>query len=225
VSGGARDLRLVVFDETDVRRGPLVPRVERRDDGTAHGTGGLTRWWRLGAVMHRVVRHAHATTGASSWTQALSWATSIARERGRRIGELQIWGHGGWGYMGLGQSRLDLEALTKRSPLADSIDAFRAELSNDALFWVRCCSAFGAAPGRAFAPALADRLSARVAGHTFIIGGFQSGAHSLSPGDLPTWDPEEGVERLANGTAVARDSSLTAPNTLTCLRLGLPRGY
>ena len=219
------DLRLVVFDETDVGRGVLVPRIERRTDGTAYGTGGLTRWWRLGAVMHRLARHADATTGASSWEQALRWATSLARERRARIGELQIWGHGGWGHMGLGPSRLDREALAGEAPLAPALDAFRAVLSNDALFWVRCCSAFGAPAGRAFAPALADRLSCRVAGHTFIIGGWQSGAHSLAPGDEPAWNPDEGIERREDAPPIPRTSSLTAPNTLSCLRLGLPSGW
>jgi hypothetical protein len=222
---GTGRVRLVVFDETDVVRGPLVPRIERRQDGTAHGTGGLTRWWRLGAVMHRLVRHADATTGASSWEQALSWATSVARDRRARIAELQIWGHGGWGYTGLGQTRLDREALSKSSPLAGTIDAFGGVLADDALFWVRCCSTFGAPPGRAFAPALAERLSARVAGHTFIIGGFQSGAHSLAPGQAPAWDPDEGIERRSDAPPIPLDSSLGAPNTLSCLRLSLPRGW
>lgn len=221
----ARDLRLVVFDETDVARGSLVPRIERRVDGTAHGMGGLTRWWRLGAVMHRLARHADATSGASSWEQALGFATTVARERRARIAELQVWGHGGWGHMGLGGSRLDREALAANSSLAASLDAFRAVLADDALFWVRCCSAFGATPGRAFAPALAERLSCRVAGHTFIIGGLQSGTHSLGPGDEPTWDREEGLERRADGPPIPRDSSLTGPNTLSCLHLGLPRGW
>src|SRR5690606_32670414 len=93
----------------------------------------------------------------------------------------------------------------------------------DALFWLRCCSAFGHT-GRLFARAAADRLGCRVAGHTHIIGFFQSGTHSVAPGEEPGWDPREGVRFRDGSPAGALGSAPGAPNTISCLTLGLPAG-
>jgi len=217
-------LRLVVFDSTDT--GPLrVPRVLRKEDGTAQGTGGLTRFWQLGAQMHRVLSRADGVTGARSWKDALRWAVNVSHARGRPIRELQAWGHGGWGYMGMHRDRLDSDALRTESPLRDTVDAFRDTLAPDALVWLRCCSAFGTLRGHDLARRLADRLRVRVAGHTFIIGGLQSGTHSLTPGQNPTWTIEEGVERANGSSLCARLSTASAPRTITCLRFELPEGW
>jgi hypothetical protein len=57
---------------------------------------------------------------------------------------IQVWGHGGWGWMQLGQMRLDSHALGPRHELAPMLGALRGCLTGpDALFWLRCCSAFG----------------------------------------------------------------------------------
>jgi hypothetical protein len=216
-------LRLVVFDATDTR--PVaVPRVERGTDGTARGTGGLTRFWKAGALIHRVVRYASATHGVTTWKEAFEWAVRESQVRGAPIAELQAWGHGGWGYMGMGSTRLDAEAL-KSAELAPSIDALSKAMDRSGLVWLRCCSAFGG-EGREFAPRLAERLGVRVAGHTFIIGVLQSGTHSLMPDERAGWSTAEGIERdPRSGLNCARLSSPGAPNTLSCFRLGLPRGW
>jgi hypothetical protein len=218
---------LVVYDATDVRKAgaPVVPRVVRREDGTAEGSGGLTPFWRLGSWMHIYGLHADGALGATSWGEALRWAASFARARNAKLSELQCWGHGGFGFMRMGATRWDRDALAGRSALASDIDSLRDVLAGDALVWLRCCSAFGARPGRAFAPALADRLRARVAGHTFIIGAWQSGTHSLRPGERATWDEGEGIERRPDGAILPRNSSLGAPRTLAFLRMALPRGW
>lgn len=220
-------LRLVVWDATDVRKpgAPVVPRITRREDGTAQGSGGLALFWAAGTWMHRYGMHADASLGAKNWSEALRWATQFARSRNAKIAELQAWGHGGFGFMGMGGSRLDRDVLSQSSPLAADLDAFRSVLTDDALVWLRCCSAFGAKPGRAFAPALADRLRARVAGHTFIIGVWQSGTHSLTPGGEVGWSVDEGVERAPDGRIFPRESSMRAPRTVSCMRLGLPPGW
>jgi hypothetical protein len=223
MSVSTRGLRLVVYDRTDT--GPLaIPRVERDADGAAHGTGGLTRWWRLGANLHRGVGRADASLGASSWDEALAWAVTEAEHRGAPIAELQAWGHGGRGYMGMGKTRLDVGALAlEGGGLGARLDAFAAALAPGALLWLRCCSAFGHERGRAFGERLAERLGARVAGHTYIIGVWQSGTHSLAPGERAGWAADEGIE----GGAVPRAmvSTASAPRTLTCLRPGLPPGW
>src|SRR5262245_48436937 len=186
-----RPLRLVVFDATDTRCRTLPARTP---DGSAGMSPGLTPIWRAGAFLHCLARAADGRLAASSWDEALSWVARMSRERGRKVGSIQVWGHGGWGYMQLGESRLDQQALRCGHALAPAIDALRDCLAGpEALFWLRCCSAFGHTTGRGFAKELSARLGAKVAGHTYIIGGLQSGTHSLKPGEEPGWDPREGV--------------------------------
>lgn len=239
-------MRLVLFDNTDLGWGSArrVNGARRRREGPehahapAHEAGdlavvgeavgariGLTPIWRAGALLHRLQGAADSSLAASSWAEALGWAARTARERGRKIASLQAWGHGGWGYMRLGATRLDEAALRPGSPLDGALDALRAELAGpDALVWLRCCSAFGHT-GQAFARALAGRLGCRVAGHTYIIAFYQSGTHSLRPGEAPSWDPREGVRFSGGEPASAKWSSRTAPNTVSCLTADLPPGY
>jgi hypothetical protein len=125
----------------------------------------------------------------------------------------------------LGATRLDRDALSRSSRLRDELDGLRDVLTDDALVWLRCCSAFGAPAGRAFAPAIADRLRARVAGHTFVIGVWQSGTHSVGRGERATWNEDEGVERTREGSLLPRNSTMSAPRTIACLRMSLPRGW
>lgn len=215
-------IRLVVYDRTDTA--PLaIPRVERDADGAAHGTGGLTRWWRIGAGLHHGVGRAAGTLGAASWDEALAWAASEAETRGARIAELQAWGHGGWGYMAMGATRLDAGTVGPGGALASRIDALARVLAPGALVWLRCCSAFGNERGRSFARTLSARLGARVAGHTYIIGVWQSGTRSLAPGEDPGWPEGEGIEPAR--TPHAKLSTPSEPRTLTCFRPGLPPGW
>ena len=216
-------LRLIIYDATDTA--PVaVPRIVRRPDGAAEGTGGLTRFWRMGAGLHRGIGRASAALGAGSWREALTWAADTATREGTQVSELQLWGHGGWGYMGMGDERLDL--TTAAGPLEAETAALARVLAPGALVWFRCCSAFGTADGQTFAAGMAERLRARVAGHSYIIGIWQSGTHSVAPGEAATWDPDEGVLHGAGGAAIGADvSSMNAPRTLHCFRPGLPAGW
>jgi hypothetical protein len=218
MSDDATPLRLVVFDPTDVGR---FSGDSGGADGTSRRVLGLSPVWRAGAWLHGVARAADAVVGARSWDEALAWATEVSRARRRPVGSLQAWGHGGWGHMQLGESSLDRRALRREHALAARLDAFRAALAPDALLWLRCCSAFGH-DGRLFARELADRLGARVAGHSFVIGFFQSGTHALSPGAEPDWDPAEGVRFEGDKPAGALGSGPFAPSTITCLTSDLP---
>jgi len=220
-------LRLVLYDPTDDRpvTAWLGARVSPNPDGTSSAAApGLSPAWYAGTLLHRLTRAADAALGARSWAEALTWATRTAQERRRPIGSLQVWGHGGWGFMLLGKTRLDEGALQPDHALAPLLDAFRAQLTGpEAVVWLRCCSAFGAAEGRRFAVAASRRLGCRVAGHTYIIGPFQSGTHSVRPGQEPSWDPAEGVQHDTQGRpSSARWSGPFEPATVSCLRLGLP---
>ncbi len=220
-------LRLVVYDKTDVRslESRLRARPYHAPDGSLRDGPGLAPIWLAGAWMHRVSRAADASRGVESWAEAIAWAVRTADERGRPIGSLQAWGHGGWGYMLLGEGRLDERALAPDHALASLLDDLKRRLAGpDALVWLRCCSAFGQVAGLRFARRLADRLGCRVAGHTYVIGLFQSGTHSLRPGEEPRWDEREGTRYLGSRPQGAMMSLPGAPRTISCFALDLPAG-
>lgn len=85
------------------------------------------------------------------------------------------------------------------------------------------CETFGAEIGQRFAKAWVDFFNCRAAGHTYIIGPFQSGLHILKPGEEPNWSPWEG---LKDGTPAAPKHALwsrpSVPNTITCLHGRIP---
>ncbi|HEY4117044.1 MAG TPA: DUF4347 domain-containing protein [Byssovorax sp.] len=220
-----KGLRVVVVDHTDVGRGRARPGLGGTD-GTSREAIGLTPIWEAGAALYERAGVADAAESVSTWREALRFAIDAAERTGRPIASLQAWGHGGFGNMRLGDTRLDVAALGRASAIAGELDALRDALTKDALVWLRCCSAFGAPAGQAFAAALADRLGARVAGHTHVIGFWQSGAHSIAPGERASWSATEGVALGAAGEVVgAKDSSPFAPRTVTALRTKLPAGW
>jgi hypothetical protein len=221
-------LRLVVYDRTDTR--PVLPWLRSRvatsanPDGTSSGSPGLSPAWWAGTWLHRLAGAADAALGATRWDEALAWAVRVAKERGRPIGSLQAWGHGGWGFMLLGATSLSMGSLAPEHELGTLVDDLRDVLAGpDALVWLRCCSAFGSKAGVSFARAMSRRLGCRVAGHTYIIGLLQSGTHSVRPGGEPAWGPTEGVVLDAAGNALrAKWSGPFEPATISCLRFGLP---
>jgi hypothetical protein len=218
-----KPLRLVVFDVTD--RGRFAADSGGGADGTSARGVGLSPIWRIGAQLFDAVGAFEAWCGAHTWAEALQFAIDSAARFGRPIDEIQAWGHGGFGFMRMGTGALDRAALGPASGLRAPIDALRDALAPDALVWLRCCSAFGHRDGHAFAAALAERLGARVAGHTHIIHALQSGTHSLAPGATPSWPVEEGVRFDGGIVSGALTSRPDAPNTMSFLRARLPKGY
>ncbi|MEJ7733037.1 MAG: hypothetical protein WKG00_28045 [Polyangiaceae bacterium] len=229
-------LRLIVVDATD-RDLPWARRARAAgfgSDGTARGRLGLSPVWRVGATLYGGVGAADATYAATGWTEAIDWALGQVARAGRPLGSLQVWCHGGWGSVRLGDSRLEEDALAPDHRLAGRLDALRDALAagrdasaGDAglpLVWFRCCSTFGH-HGRRFAAAAAERLRCRVAGHTHVIGVLQSGLHSVVPGATAGWDEGEGVRMDAGRAVAAMGSSWRAPNTVTFLETSLPAGY
>lgn len=182
---------------------------------------GLSHAWAAGSILYRALGRLERTFGATNWSEALDF---IAKHDD--VEEIQFWGHGKWGSVLVGEEHLDARALDEGHALFPKIEAVREKLSKDALVWLRTCEAFGANAGHDFAMKLADTLGARVAGHTYIIGGLQSGLHGLRPGQKPNWSAEEG---LAEGTADkpvrAHDSSPRAVHTITCLEGRVPEEW
>jgi hypothetical protein len=201
-------LRLLVYDRTQRVRSP-------RALGVA---------WQAGSHLYRGLGRIDAAYGARSWTDAFEFLTEFATEQS--VAELQFWGHGKWGRALIDGESFDRRAFASSHPLFSRITEFRQRLEPGALVWFRTCETLGARPGQDFARALADHLGVRVAGHTFVIGFFQSGLHSLVPGARPTWSVDEG---LAGGSPEqperALSSSPARPNTITCLNGAIPEGF
>lgn len=200
--------RLLVYNRT-CTRGP----------GNAFG---LSTAWSVGASLYRGLGRLDHTRGVASWEEALDWLAT----RDEPIAEVQYWGHGKWGYALVGQDVLDARVLSPRHRLHAKLEAVRARLAPDALVWFRTCETFGASRGIDFAQRLSDHLGVRVAGHTFIIGFYQSGLHGLAPGHAPTWSPGEGLaEGNAEAPRRAMASTPGAPNTITCLTGCVPQEW
>jgi hypothetical protein len=167
-------------------------------DGT-HRKGEvlLRSAWRTGSSLYRSLNRVDAALGASSWEQAFTW---LIREGERdSLDEVQFWGHGTWGNVYIGNDIFCVRSLSQGNPHYDVLTQLRAVLTPNAqsLVWFRTCETFGTHVGQEFATKLAAFLNARVAGHTHVIGVWQSGLQGLRPGQVPHWSPHEG---LAEGT-------------------------
>lgn len=204
-------LRLMVYDRTC---------------GGLWGLPGLTFSWRLGSVLYGALGRLDAWKGAATWPEALDWL--LERSRDTPIQEIQYWGHGNWGRVLIDRVSLDVRALASGHPLHERLAAVRERLvpGGGALWWFRTCETFGTARGQAFAKAWTRFFGCRAAGHTYVIGPWQSGLHSLGPGEEPNWSVEEGVPAKAReGLRRALWSGPRAPNTIHCLQGQIPPGF
>lgn len=204
-------LRLMVYDRT-CRGRPLLP--------------GLSHAWGTGAWLYRALGRFDAHYGAGDWADALEWLATV--EDSRRIQEIQYWGHGKWGEALIDRKPLDVDALEPGHVLHDKLAAVRGRVlpGGDSLWWFRTCELFGAERGHTFANRWADFFDARVAGHTFIIGHWQSGLHTLAPGQRPGWSASEGIKRGTPAEPLEAHWSASArPHTVTFLHGQVPAGY
>jgi hypothetical protein len=196
-------LRLLVHDATQARRPPRLL--------------GLS--WQVGARLYRARGLLDASFGATTFEDALGFLARAARP----IGEIQFWGHGKWGRVLIDHQSFDRSSLEPGHRFRPLLEAVRERLAPGALVWFRTCETLGAHAGRDFAQRLAEFWGARVAGHTFAIGFWQSGLHALAPGDAPSWAATEG---LAAGTPERPERALVSgpeqPNTITCWTGRLP---
>jgi len=204
----ASGLRLIVYDATQRQRQPRA----------------LGWSWQYGTHLYRALGRVDAAHGAVSFADAFAWLAE--HEPAQLISEVQFWGHGKWGRIFIDREALDRALLSPGHQHHQAFQAVRERLAPDALLWFRTCETLGARVGQDFAAALSDATGARVAGHTFVIGFFQSGLHCLRPGTAPNWAAEEG---LAKGSAERPESALPstpeAPNTITCLTGRIPDGF
>lgn len=205
-----RPLRLMIYDRTCWGGRPP----------------GLTGSWLVGGWLYRVLGRLDAFQGFSNWSDALEWLAQVHSDR--PIAEIQYWGHGNWGNVRLGAERLDVRALRVGHPLHDRLVRVRERLTPNgtALWWFRTCETFGTEAGHQFAREWTRFFDARAAGHTHVIGPWQSGLHVLAPGQEPDWPVEEGLPGT-KADAKARPtralwSKRRCPNTITFLHGRIP---
>ena len=202
-------LRLMIYDRT-CRGRRFLP--------------GLTHSWLVGGYLYRFLGRIDAFAGASSWAEALEWVGDVAPSR--PIREIQFWGHGKWGLARIAREPLDRSALSPGHPHRRRLESVRERMQPDGLWWFRTCETFGAERGHDFAQAWCEFFGGRAAGHTFIIGPWQSGLHVLRPGDRPHWPVDEGLrEGTPSEPKRAFWSRPGAPNTITCLHGTIPETF
>lgn len=201
-------LRLMIYDETCAGKG-ILP--------------GLTTSWVVGGRLYQGLGRLDAYQGVSSWEQALSWLNQY--ESHHPIDEIQYWGHGKWGCAYVARDRLDASALVTGHPLHGHLRTLRARLSPTSLFWWRTCETYGKSIGKRFAASWSDFLQCQSAGHTYVIGPWQSGLHGVEVGAQPDWDDDEGLPTHEKEPRQALFSKPWYPRTVHCLQSSIPPSW
>ena len=205
----SRPLRLMVYDRSCRGWGPLP---------------GLTHSWIAGGLLYRALGRFDAYGGFDHWRAALEWLAGY--EPDRPIEEIQYWGHGKWGCLLMARRPLDRHALKPGHDLYGPLTDLRQRMQPSSLWWFRTCESFGARPGHDFAVAWTEFFGTLAAGHTFIIGPWQSGLHRLAPGSRPDWSETEGLKAgTPEAPAAALWSGPGRPRTITCLHHRIPEGW
>lgn len=206
----SRPLRLLVYDRTCRGRGMLP---------------GLSHAWAAGRSLYGALGRLDAACAASGWAEALDFLAGHAP--GARIAEVQFWGHGRWGQARIAGESLDEGALLPGHPHFDRLCRVRERFQRgpEGLWWFRTCETFGTAAGHRFARAWTRFFGCRAAGHTYVIGFWQSGLHALLPDQEPSWPVSEGLPSGEESPRVAAPSRPGAPNTITCFHGRVPEGY
>jgi len=204
--------RLMIYDNTTITDGWDGPEKD-----------ALAYTWLAGGKLYRWCRYLDKVKGVGSWTEALNWM--IEQGKKEPISHIQFWGHGSWGRVWIGKEALGRSTVYEESLIHEKWEELRQYLTGDALIWFRTCSTFGNKGGRAFAKEFTEWIGCKVAAHTHIIGLWQGGLHSLTPGQEPYWSAEEGIQLDSNGKEVSVWSKRNTFNSITCLTGHLPKGW
>ncbi|MEZ4320352.1 MAG: hypothetical protein R3F61_22925 [Myxococcota bacterium] len=200
-------MRVMLFDRTCTTTGRLPL--------------GLSHSWLVGGRLYRGLGRLDRCHAIGSWAEGLDRLASFDR-----IDEVQYWGHGNWGLARVANESLDRRALVPGHPLHARLEAVRERMAPQAQWWFRTCDTLGARAGHAFGQAWSDFFGRPVAGHTHIIGLWQSGLHRLEPGCAPHWPASEGITEGTPERPVRSTWSLpSAPNTIHMLQGRVPDGW
>lgn len=182
-------------------------------------TGGKFYKW-----FHSVEHHA----GFDNWSDAIDWILSV--EPDRKINSIQYWGHGSQGKVWMNGKAITfndfIDSQTKYDKtLINKLKNLKQRLTPESLIWFRCCNVFAGAEGKFFSLTSSQFFNCTVAAHTFIVGPWQSGLHTMKPGKRPDWEKTEGLEVSEDGSVKKLWSTPWAPNTVFCLSNTIPEGW
>lgn len=174
--------------------------------------------WITGGKFYKLFRSVEHHDGFDSWIKALNWINSV--EPDKKINSLQFWGHGSPGRVWINGEYLSARSVLASSEHRAHLNNLKNRLTKDSLVWFRSCNVFSGKEGKLFAKVMATALDCKIASHTFIVGPWQSGLHSISPGQEPYWGDEEGMK---DGEKLW--SMPWSPNTIFCLTGKVPKGW
>jgi hypothetical protein len=159
------------------------------------------------------VRRGWKKIGVSSWDDAYEKVLGAVRP-GTRLMELQWWGDGSPG----------APRINGKTPPDDFWQPLSTLVTPDSLVWFRMCSVLFGRKGQSFAERTADELACRVAGHTRVIGVWQSGLCSVRPGVIQPFFPLDGY-RWKEEDWQKNTSGWREPRTIFCARMSVPGGW
>lgn len=225
-------LRVMIYDTTDnvthLRQlQALVPEdmdVDFLNDIDLQIPVGLSSSWTVGGGLYKALRWVDVCKGFSDWGAALDWIAAL--EPGRQISQIQIWGHGSPGRSWMNGRALTAKSLTPGHKYNMVLRQIAERMTDDGVIWFRNCSVFAGQVGRDFGRTWANELDVRIAAHTHVIGVFQSGLHTIGPGEEPRWPADEGIaEGTPDHILKTRNSMPWSPNTVFMLSSGIPRNW
>lgn len=163
-----------------------------------------------GGKFYRLFHGLEYEAGFESWKEAFDWLNTIDSDK--KISTLQFWGHGSSASIALNGERLTIkDFINPRSPHYANMLKLKSRLTPESVIWLRTCSTFAFAGGQEFAKALADFFGCIVAGHTHKIWAWQSGLHTLRPGEEPNWSTDEAFALKDKGDTTAVTTAWSAP--------------
>lgn len=207
-----KGLNVIVYDNTETEpdtifEWPLQAQALIHDEAKR---GSLTWWWKIGSILQMAKQNADIVIEAEDWEGAL--ANVLDEANGKRINNLQFWGHGNAGRMymnGVPVTVNNFSLTNKRNLIDDFLHELRLLLSPSSYVWFRGCSCFFGETGQRFALGARDFFNCNIVSHTYIIHALQSGTHILGPGDQISWTTSEGGVTEETGM-----SKLGEPNTI-----------
>jgi hypothetical protein len=179
--------------------------------------------WITGGHFYKMFRSLEEVKGCLGWHEALEYLISVQPER--KIDSIQFWGHGSPGTVWINGETLNMRSLLASSKHRALLLKLKERLSSDSVVWFRSCNVAATSEGQLFMQSLANILGCRIAAHTFIVHPWQSGLHTVGPGEEPDWPVDEGVSVNKDGSLKMLISKPWSPNTVFCLTSKIPKGW
>ena len=179
--------------------------------------------WITGGKFYKLFHSVEHNAGFDNWIDAIDWILSV--EPDRKINSIQYWGHGSQGKVWMNGSNINVRSFVDSSELNKKLILLKKRLTPESVIWFRCCNVFAGNEGKYFSIISSQFFECKIAAHTFIVGPWQSGLHTISPGSRPTWPINEGLEIQDDGTIKKLWSTPWAPNTVFCLSNKIPEDW